>query len=65
MDGPPHNKPEVKESDNQKRRKLRGQGNGVYELDFYTGIGDGQPISNELIERRLKKFLNNYDELRA
>ncbi|KKL21995.1 hypothetical protein LCGC14_2439860, partial [marine sediment metagenome] len=65
VDGPPHNKPDVKESDNQKRRKLRGQGNGVCELDFHTGIGDGQPISDELIKRRLEKFLNDYDILRA
>ena len=58
VDGPPHNKPEVKHSDEEKRRQLRRKGFGIYEMDFHTGIEEGQNVSDELIEKRLKEFKN-------
>ena len=57
VDGPPHT-PEVREKDEKKRRKLRQKGYGVYKMDFYTGIEENQPISDELIQKRLEEFRN-------
>ncbi|QEE14482.1 DEAD/DEAH box helicase [Promethearchaeum syntrophicum] len=56
VDGPPHAK--TQESDKEKRRKVRSTGKGVYEMDFFTGIEEGQSIPDELIEKRLNEFKN-------
>ena len=58
VDGPPHNKPEVKEDDEKKRKKLRQKGYGIYPMDFHTGIEENQPITNDLIKKRLEEFKN-------
>lgn len=43
VDGP-HNKPEIKQDDDEKRKKLRRKGYGIYEMDFHTEIEENQPI---------------------
>ncbi len=58
IDGPPHNKPDIKADDEFKRKKLRQKGFGVYEMDFHTGIEENQPLSDDLIKSRLEEFKN-------
>lgn len=58
VDGPPHKKPEIKVDDDKKRKKLRQKGYGIYPMDFHTGIGENQPIPDELIKKRLEEFRN-------
>ena len=58
VDGPPHNKPEIKQDDDEKRKKLRRKGYGIYEMDFHTEIEENQPIPDDLIKKRLEEFKN-------
>jgi len=56
VDGPPHGKEEQKIKDKEQRKKLRQLGNGVYIMDFFSNIEEGQTISDNLIRERLKQF---------
>ncbi len=58
VDGPPHNKTEVKEDDEKKCKKLRQKGYGIYPMDFHTEIEQDQPIPDDLIKKRLEEFKN-------
>ena len=64
VDGPPHNPgkfPEQAEKDNNKRRQIKRFGYEVFVLDFFTNIGENDPISDKRIKEELMKLKNHLD----
>ncbi len=54
IDGPPH--ANQQEEDKNKRRRVRRRGIGVYSMDLFSGVGENQSISDDLIKKRVLEF---------